>query len=370
MKKILIIDKDESTVSMLSNELKAHGEIEIRVAKNIDTGIGHLEKDGADLLVCELNMPEFEGYKLLAIANKNFSDMPVIVMTGKNSPQTKAKVNAFGVSCLFEKPLDLETVTRKILGLLDVEDKEMIKGIGLAAFLQMVELEGKTCTLTVQSGKKSGHIYAREGELIAAETPPYKGTDALYRILAWEDAMIRVEGVCKKKYREIDMPLMHLLMEGHRKQDDRELVEEEPKPRETVENAIFPASSGKDEKTDDLFVDAPVEKADEEQELENILESNLGVYEYKIFDRTGNLLERSGRQDSLLKMSPAGFLATGEKLAKFFNSGKLEYVVMNSKSGVRCSIFRHEEKLVAALLGVGLKTTDLLKTVKKKANRT
>ncbi len=367
MKKVLIVDRDASAVSMLSDELRTYHVIELTIADNVDAAIRHLGEGHFDLMVCELNMPEFGGFSLLAHAHRNHSGMPIIVMTGSDSIHMKAKVSVFGISHFFEKPLDLEMITQKIIHMLDIGDKGLIGGISLPAFLQMVELEGKTCTLTVQSEEKTGYIHCMNGELIAANVSHFKGADALYRILAFESPRIRVDEVCRKKYREIEMPLMHLLMEGHRKQDDDELKEPEIEiadASEIEELDIFEISdtSGNSEAydTQELFSDDMVNVPDTGTGIRGILENAHGVYEYKIFDKDGGLLEESLTEDSQLKAAPSRFTVIGDRLTNYFNCGPLRYIVISSGSGTRYSILRHEDKLIAALLGAGVRTENLI----------
>lgn len=366
MKKVLIVDRDATAVSMLSEELRTNAPIELTTADNVDTAIRQLDESHFDLMVCELNMPEFEGFRLLAHAHRNHSGMPIVVTSEGNSIHMKAKVSVFGVSHFFEKPLDLETITKKTIRILDIGDKGLIGGISLPAFLQMVELEGKTCTLTVQTEDNTGYIYCMNGELIAANVGRFKGTDALYRILAFESPRIRVDEVCRKKYREIEMPLMHLLMEGHRKQDDDELREPETEADgdfeiKELDDIFGPDPDDYDEmdETQELFLDDIT--CESEADLRDILENTHGVYEYKIFDNNGELLEENTSEDSQLKTAPADLARIGDNLADYFHSGPLSYIAISSESGTRYSVFRHEDKLIAAILGAGVRTENLIR---------
>ena len=102
-----------------------------------------------------------------------------------------------------------------------------IQGVTLEAFLQMINTEGKTCTLKVGSLDGVGYIYILDGELIAAEVGVLKNEAAVFQMLCWDNAVIEIKNVCLKKTRDINQPLLNLLMEGLRIRDERELEKKE-----------------------------------------------------------------------------------------------------------------------------------------------
>ena len=102
-----------------------------------------------------------------------------------------------------------------------------IKGIALESFLQMVNAEGKTCTLQVSSDDNIGYLYILHGEVIGAEEGALKNEEAVFQMLSWDNTIIEIENVCRKKVREITQSLMNLLMEGLRLKDEKIFQEKE-----------------------------------------------------------------------------------------------------------------------------------------------
>ena len=82
-------------------------------------------------------------------------------------------------------------------------------------------MEKKTCTLTVREKDKTGYLYFVEGDLLAAKTGHLQGEEAAYHIVSWEKTIIEIENICRKKEKEIHLPLMMLLMESARIKDDQ-----------------------------------------------------------------------------------------------------------------------------------------------------
>ena len=97
-----------------------------------------------------------------------------------------------------------------------------LSGFALVNFLQLINLEQKTCTLTVKSKEKVGYLYLKEGELINAETEGMEGEKAAIRIISWKDTETEVEDVCRTE-RRVNTPLMLILLNSTRIKDENGL---------------------------------------------------------------------------------------------------------------------------------------------------
>ena len=105
-----------------------------------------------------------------------------------------------------------------------------IAGVNLSSFLQMIEMEQKTCTIKIFTKKDVGQIFFRKGSLIDAVTRRLNHLEALYAILSWKNIVIEVEKNVSGKQDEIRLPLMHILMESARRSDENENREGLPEP--------------------------------------------------------------------------------------------------------------------------------------------
>lgn len=106
-----------------------------------------------------------------------------------------------------------------------------IHGISLPSFLQMAEMEKSSFSLRVTSRHRVGELHLSEGNLFAAEFDDFKGTEAAYRIISWDDASIDIEPLNESKTQEINMPLMHVLMESLKLKDEAAIPGEKPPPQ-------------------------------------------------------------------------------------------------------------------------------------------
>lgn len=100
-----------------------------------------------------------------------------------------------------------------------------INGLQLWSFLQVLELEDKTCTLEVDANGKKGWIYLQKGVVLNAETDELSGEEAAMLILGWENAQIKLIDACKKNKKEISSSLTRLILDASRRKDESRQAE-------------------------------------------------------------------------------------------------------------------------------------------------
>jgi len=173
-----------------------------------------------------------DGFQLLSYISKNYKGIPVIVITAFGTPEIENEIQKRGSFQFLEKPLDFNILEEKISEGLKAKLKGYVKGISLSSFIQVLGMEGASCTLTVKSKEKAGYLYFFNGVLIDADFGDKKGEEAAYDIIVWDDVEIEIERKSSKREKEINMSLNHIIMEAHRrmdenknKQDDRIVLE-------------------------------------------------------------------------------------------------------------------------------------------------
>jgi predicted regulator of Ras-like GTPase activity (Roadblock/LC7/MglB family) len=125
--------------------------------------------------------------------------------------------------------------------------KGRVENLTLASFLQLLEMERKTCSLAVSSLGHHGLLYLREGHLVGAEMAGLKGQPAALEIVTWENADIEISDHLPRFEPEIEATLRFLLMEGMRLKDERQesgaLVPPPPVPAPAPPPPLSPARS-------------------------------------------------------------------------------------------------------------------------------
>ena len=120
-----------------------------------------------------------------------------------------------------------------------------IHGISLPSFLQMSEMEGATYTLKVSSGNRSGYLHLEGGSLIAAQYDTWTGSEAAYRIISWDNAVIQIEAADPQREKEIHDPLMHVMMESLKIKDEAGAQTPPPPPQAEEKPPATPPATAK-----------------------------------------------------------------------------------------------------------------------------
>ena len=117
---ILIVDDQESNVSLLSQLLSEAGYTRVSSTMNSQEVCALHRKNPYDLIVLDLQMPGLDGFQVMAALKANESDsyLPVIVITAE--PDHKLRALQAGAKDFVSKPFDLVEVKTRIHNMLEV----------------------------------------------------------------------------------------------------------------------------------------------------------------------------------------------------------------------------------------------------------
>jgi twitching motility two-component system response regulator PilG len=244
MKTVLIIDDNESILTIITEKLKRCDEqINVKTAINGKLALEILNTCKVDLVVTDLNMPVMDGFELLSHMNRDFNDIPAIVLTGFESPDYKTRLAQVGIFHFIEKPFNIDLVQKEILNMLHSRNKGHLHSVSLPNLLQTVEMDEKTLTLQIVSNEKLGYMHFDKGVLIDAETDNLIGEEAAIEILGWGEARVKFQDLTSKE-RHIQVSLMNIILEASRNEDEsrHQNLKTDPPPDDTAD---------KDESTND-----------------------------------------------------------------------------------------------------------------------
>ena len=220
MRKVLIVDDEEPFLLSLKDGLEDFSaQFELLTAANGRAAVELLEQHEIDLVVTDLKMPEMSGFELLAHMSRQHPSIPVVVMTAHGTPETERSLGKLGAARYLEKPIDLATLLSVILDTLEQERPSFVRGFSLATFLQLIEMDRRSCTLRVSTGAHSGYLHFSAGKLVGARTAETPGNAAALQILGWDETSIEILDLLDA-VREITAPLQHLLLEAYRLKDE------------------------------------------------------------------------------------------------------------------------------------------------------
>jgi CheY-like chemotaxis protein len=221
MTKILIVDDDKTFRLSLSEGLSELEEgYRIIAAENGKRAVSVLNSTKIDLVITDLKMPEMDGFELIAYIRKHHPNLPAIVISAFGTPEIERGVKQMGALEFAEKPIDFDNLIQIISDTLNSKSSGFVRGISLSSFLQLIALEKKTCTLTVQTKEQKGLLYFTAGVLTDAKTKDLSGEEAALKIIAWETGEIEIVGKNSKRKQKIQNPLDFLILEALRRKDE------------------------------------------------------------------------------------------------------------------------------------------------------
>ena len=231
-KTILIVDDETPFILSLTTGIKNYtDDYNILTAGNGKQAVEILESSSVDLVVTDLRMPDMDGFDLLAYMSSTFPSIPAIVMSAYGTQEIKDRLHSMGTLGFLEKPVDFQDLITSINdGLRHDQEGGSLNGISIGSFLQLIEMEEKTCLLEIKGENKSanGIFYFNKGVLYDAICGKLRGEEAALEVIGWENAEIQFKELPKKKIsRRIETDLMYLIMEAMRIKDEFEIEEED-----------------------------------------------------------------------------------------------------------------------------------------------
>ncbi len=223
---ILIVDDEKDLTESLKEGLKELAkDWEIYTAANGREATKILGEKSIDVLVTDLKMPEMDGFQLITYVSNFYPELPVIVMSAHATEKVLEDLKKMNIDLFIGKNFTLESLHSKINSVIEGIAFGFVKGINIASFLQLIELEQKTCTLKITKGKRTATLYFKKGELWDAELDNLKGEDAVLEIIPWEHTIIEIKNRCPIKERKINHDLKHLILEALKREDEKEKQE-------------------------------------------------------------------------------------------------------------------------------------------------
>ena len=120
MIKILIIDDEKPTLSMLSLFLGALG-YEVLTAENEETALEIFRKERPAIVLTDIKMPGKDGLVALKQIKEIDADTQVIVITGHGDRNLASKALDLGAASFLNKPLN----TDKLMAALELAKKKL-----------------------------------------------------------------------------------------------------------------------------------------------------------------------------------------------------------------------------------------------------
>lgn len=113
--KIIIADDDDDLRDLIEMVLSSAG-YQVSAHRNGKLAWEALQKNGADMAVLDINMPEMDGLELLDLIrnSEKFKEMPVMLLTARKGMEDRAKGLERGADDYFTKPFDNDELVKRV----------------------------------------------------------------------------------------------------------------------------------------------------------------------------------------------------------------------------------------------------------------
>jgi len=249
MKNILIVDDEETLLLIIASRFNNyHDRFKVFTALNGKEAVKILETQNINLVVTDLKMPEMDGFELLIYMGNNFPSIPVIVNSAYCNPEIQLKLDAIGTIRVLDKAADFDLLLEVVMQELEDHPSGSISGISTSGFLQLIEMEQKTCLLEVQSaGQTKGLLYIVKGDLYDAACGDLSGEDAAYKVIGWNKVQLSLKELPTNKIKRlIKKNTIAVVMESLSRVDEREMA---MKSQPDAPDETAPKSAAKTETT-------------------------------------------------------------------------------------------------------------------------
>lgn len=224
IKKVLFVDDDRILRHLIQKKLdKYKPTFTVLTAKDGLDAVKELKENTVSLVVTDLQMPQMDGFALLAHLSGKYPDIPVIIQTGYGTSKSRKHALERGAAGYIEKPFKIEQLAEKIIATLKKESEGgILQTISMEMFIQLIEMEQKTCTIRVveKSSGGRGVLFFRNGDLIEARIGALNGKPAAYKIFSWDQVTLSIQDDCVIKEKRIVGDLQAILFDAMRLKDE------------------------------------------------------------------------------------------------------------------------------------------------------
>ena len=110
---ILVVEDDFNTRRLMCAVLERYGYHPIPATDGLDA-LEQLDKKHVDLVILDIMMPKMDGYEFTRILREGGNNLPILMVTAKETPADKHKGFIIGTDDYMTKPVDEEEMILQI----------------------------------------------------------------------------------------------------------------------------------------------------------------------------------------------------------------------------------------------------------------
>ena len=113
--KVLVVD-DSNTIRRSADVFLKHAQCEVILAQDGFEALAKVAQHRPDVIFCDVMMPRLDGYQTCELLKKSpaFGDIPVVMLSSKDSLFDRARGNIVGSSEYLTKPFSRESLLQAV----------------------------------------------------------------------------------------------------------------------------------------------------------------------------------------------------------------------------------------------------------------
>ena len=221
MKDVLVVNSDQPFPHSVAGLLKHQSAFfRVHTARNSHQAIQVLKTTPVDLVITSIRFPKFSSLRFVTTLAEEYPSTKVMVITKGHNKFKQGSNKTLPEAIYLDNSTDQDQIIKRVFTELQIDYGGYIRGVALPSFLQMMELENCTCTLSIISKNLEGLLWLQDGELIAARSPTKEGKEAALEIIAWQNVLINIDYAPFDIARQFSISFMMLILESGQQYDE------------------------------------------------------------------------------------------------------------------------------------------------------
>lgn len=161
MRRLLVVDDDESTRKLIRFRLKSS--YEITETDSPEDAVALALQDKPDAVLLDLNMPKYSGVEVCqSMGRLSFThSIPIFIISGEGAARYEEFCKTLGAKGYFQKPIDFEALQARLNDVLGakIPDRRCEPRIKLKVSLELrgTDASGKSFSIPTTTENVSGH---------------------------------------------------------------------------------------------------------------------------------------------------------------------------------------------------------------------